>query len=99
MQTSIPKNPFYAKLAYVLVSLIALIYLAVVGKELIAPLIFSFLFAILLFPFASFLEQKLKLPRGIACLFTVILFLVIIVGLLYLLGAQFAELSSDWPVF
>ncbi len=99
MQTSVHKNPFYVKLACVLVSLIALIYLAVVGKELIAPLIFSFLFAILLFPFVSFLERKLKLHRGIASLFTVILFLFLIVGFLYLLGAQFAELSSDWPVF
>jgi putative permease len=40
--------PFYEKLSLVMVGLIALGYLIVLGKDLIDPLIFGFLFARLL---------------------------------------------------
>ena len=41
-------TPFYTRLAMVLVSLIALSYIAVLGKSILAPLVFALLFAVLL---------------------------------------------------
>src|SRR5213080_1880489 len=57
-------TPFYTRLAMILVSLIALGYIFVLGKRILCPLLFSFLFAIVLLPVSAFFEKKLKLPRS-----------------------------------
>jgi len=90
-------SPYYAKLAYILISLIGIGYIAVLGKEVLAPLVFSFLFAMLLLPFARFLEYKLRFPRGLACMVSVILFTVVIASIAYVVGMQIGNLSDDWP--
>ena len=92
-------HPFYLKLAMVLVSLISLGYLCIEGKEILSPLLFSLLFAIVLLPLAIFFEKKCKLPRSAAAGISVILFVLAIAGILYLVGAQLSNLSSDLPQF
>ncbi|MVN20842.1 AI-2E family transporter [Mucilaginibacter arboris] len=89
--------PFYTKLAMVLVSILALGYLAIHGKELLAPLIFAMLFSILLLPLAKFFENKVRLPRGAACGLSVILLIAAVGGIIYLVGSQISNLASDWP--
>jgi len=91
-------HPFYEKLSLVLIGLIALGYLVILGKDMLDPLIFGFLFAILLLPVASFLEKKIRLPRSIASLLSIILLLSFIGGVLYLVGSQISSLGSDWPM-
>jgi hypothetical protein len=53
-------KPFYTKFAQVLVGLIAVGYLAILGKEIVSPLIFSCLFSILLLPLA--IRNKIAVP-------------------------------------
>lgn len=91
--------PFYLKLAAVLFSLIALVYIIIVAKEILSPLIFSCLFSILLLPFATFLENRLRLPRSAASMLAVLSLLACIGGLIYVIGSQIANLASDWPQF
>jgi putative permease len=92
-------TPFYTRLAMVLVSLIALSYIAVLGKSILAPLVFALLFAVLLLPLANFLEHRLRLPRSLASLFSVIFLLLALAGVLYVVGAQVTNLADDWPQF
>ncbi len=91
--------PFYLKLTCILFSLLALSYIMIVGKEILSPLIFSCIFSILLLPLASFFETRLKLPRTVAALISVILFLAVITLVLYILGNQLSNLVNDWPQF
>jgi predicted PurR-regulated permease PerM len=91
--------PFYIKLAAVLFSLIAIVYIVMAAKEILSPLVFSCLFSILLLPFASFLENKLRLPRSAASMLAVITLLAAIGGLLYVIASQISALVSDWPQF
>jgi predicted PurR-regulated permease PerM len=91
-------HPFYEKLSLVLVGLLALGYLIILGKEVMDPLVFGFLFAILLLPIASFLEKKLRLPRSISSLVSILLLLACVSGVLYLVGSQISNLASDWPM-
>jgi len=91
--------PFYLKLACVLLSLIALCGIVIVAKELLSPLIFSCLFAILLLPLADFLEKRLKLRRSAAAMVAVLLLLGAIALILYVIGGQLAGLAADWPRF
>jgi putative permease len=90
--------PFYEKLSLVLVGLIALGYLVVEAKDLIDPLIFGFLFAILLLPICGFFEKKFRLPRSIASLLSIIALIAFIGGILYLVGTQISKLADDWPM-
>src|ERR1700742_990328 len=89
--------PFYEKMSLVLIGLIALGYLVILAKEILDPLIFGFLFAILLYPLASFFEKKLRLPRGIAALISIVMLIGVIWVVLYLVGSQISGLASDWP--
>ncbi|WP_018612168.1 AI-2E family transporter [Segetibacter koreensis] len=92
-------TPFYTKLAMILISLIALGFIFIVGKKILSPLIFSFLFAISLLPLAGFFETKLKLPRSAASGLSVILLLLFISLILYVVGSQISDLAKDWPLF
>ena len=92
-------TPFYTKMAMLLVSLIALGYLCVLGKEVLSPLLFALLFSILLLPFASFLEMRLKFRRSAAAGVSVILLIFSIGLILYLVASQISGLASDWPQF
>jgi predicted PurR-regulated permease PerM len=91
-------HPFYEKLTLVLIGLIALGYLVIQGKEVLDPLIFGFLFAILLLPIASFMEKKLRFPRAISSLVSILLLIGFIAVILYLVGSQISGLASDWPM-
>lgn len=92
-----PISPFYTKLTMVLVSLLALGYIAIAGKEVLSPLVFSVLFSILLLPLAKFLETKLRFPRSLACGLSVILMIVAVSAIIYLVSSQVIDLASDWP--
>jgi putative permease len=92
-------QPFYTKLAMVLISLIALFYIAIWGKTFLAPLIFALLFSVLLLPVANFIEKRFRFPRSMASLVSVLLLVSSLVGLFYLVGAQISSLADDWPQF
>lgn len=92
-------RPFYMKLAMVLVSLICIGYIAVLGKQILAPLIFSLIFAILLMPLANFLELNWRLSRSAASGISVLLFIIFISLVVYAVGAQITGLARDWPLF
>jgi len=92
-------SPFYIRLAAVLFSLIALFYIAIVGKSVLSPLVFGMLFAMLLLPLASFLERKLHFARSAASGASVVLLVLFLAGILYLVGSQISSLSEDWPLF
>ena len=90
--------PFYERLSLVLIGLLALGFLVVQGKEVLDPLIFGFLFAILLLPVSSFLERRLRFPRSMSSLVSILLLVAFVYGILYLVGTQVSKLSSDWPM-
>ncbi|GAA4308216.1 AI-2E family transporter [Compostibacter hankyongensis] len=99
MQVKAPVLPFYAKLAFVLVSLLITGYLAIIGKEIISPLLFAFLFSILLLPLANFFERRWYFPRSLSALLCVLLLAAAICAVLLLIGSELVSLMKDWPRF
>lgn len=91
--------PFYIKLACVLFSLFALGCLVILAKGILSPLLFSCLFSILLLPLARFFELKMRLPRSVASMIAVVLFLSAVGLIIYVIGSQIADLARDWPAF
>jgi putative permease len=90
--------PFYQKLSLVLLGLISLGYLVILAKDLLDPLLFGFLFAILLLPICNFFEKKLKLYRSVASLLSILLLVAFIGLILYLVGSQISRVADDWPM-
>lgn len=99
MKINSTSQPFNVKLAFTLLSLLAIGYIAILGKEILAPFVFAVLFSILLLPVAQFLENKCGFRRNLAAITSVLLLLACISGLLYFLGAQMSRLGDDWPMF
>lgn len=92
------KLPFVLRLALILVSILALGYLAKVGKGVLAPLFFAFLMALLFLPFANFLERKFKFSRTISTFSSLLVMMVFLSGLIYFFTTQLSDFASDFPV-
>jgi putative permease len=90
--------PFYERLSLILIGIMALGFVIVQGKEILDPLMFGFLFAILLLPVSSFFEQKLRMPRSASSFLAIILLVAFVSGVLYLVGSQISRLMDDWPM-
>ena len=90
--------PFYERLSFVLIGILALGWIINAGKEVLDPMMFGFLFAILLLPVANFFERKLRLPRSISSFLSIILLVLFITGIVYLVATQISNLADDWPL-
>ncbi|MBK0380752.1 AI-2E family transporter [Mucilaginibacter segetis] len=90
--------PFYERLALILIGFCILGYLVISAKELVDPLIFGFLFAILLLPVSNLLERKLRLPRSASSFLSILLMVIFVGGILYMVGAQISNIANDWPM-
>lgn len=90
------KFPFYAKLAFVLVSLISIFFVFYIAQGIIVPLLVAVLFAILLRPIMLFLKSKLRFPHILAVIISVLLFVVLIIGIITFLSWQISDFVSDW---
>jgi len=90
--------PFYERLALILIGVCVLGYLVVMAKELIDPMIFGFLFAVLLLPVSNFFEKKCRLPRSASSFLSILLFIGFVGSIMYLIGAQISNIANDWPM-
>lgn len=79
---------------FIVVCIILAIYFA---GDIIAPLIISLLFAILLRPIVKFMTDKLKFPNILAVAITVVFAVLIVVSLVGFLGYQLYDFIDDLP--
>lgn len=71
-------------------------YLINLGQPLLSPLLFAFLFSMLLLPINRFME-KWHIPRSLAVLLSIILFIGVLLGVLYFVASQVRLMARDWP--
>jgi predicted PurR-regulated permease PerM len=90
------KLPFYAKLSLVLISLICFASIFYIGKDIITPVLMAFLFSILLVPFFTFLNIKLKFPRYLAAITCTLFFVAFIIGILAFISYQVSDMANDF---
>ena len=69
--------PFYVKLSFILISLIAITFIIYLAQGIVVPLVMAILFAILLNPVVVLLKRRLKFPHVIASMTTVLLFVIL----------------------
>lgn len=88
--------PFYAKLAFILVTLISFAFIFCVGKDILTPVLLAFLFAVLLLPIFTFLNTKLKFPRHLAGIVCLLIFMSFIIGILVFISYQVTNMADDF---
>ncbi len=91
------KLPFYAKLAFILISFILTVFIMEQARDIFIPLVFALLISILLYPLNRLLEHKLKMGRAFAAILSITLFLAIAGAFLYFLSLQIVSFAGDMP--
>lgn len=90
--------PTYAKIAFVLISLVIIVYGLHALEGLLIPLVFAILFSVLLFPLVQRLENW-HIPRILAILLCLILALALLTGLFYAVSVQISSFAEVVPQF
>lgn len=89
-------NPFYIKLSNSLISIVLIIIILYVGKEILVPMSFASLLCILLIKPCDWLEKH-KIPRGVAVLICIVLTIAIVFSILYLVSSQIISFKTEIP--
>lgn len=90
--------PFYARLALILLCIVLIFYLLYVAQGVLIPLFFAVMVAFLLYPLSKALETKARLGRGTAAFISVLAFIAVLSGFIYVLTIQIITFSQDIPL-
>lgn len=90
------KLPIYAKLSLISMGLIAFFYMLYVGQDILVPLIFATIIAILLNPVVNFLCRK-GMNKVVAIMIVLTTALVTVAALMYFIGSQVSMFSETVP--
>ncbi len=90
--------PLYAKVALVGVALALLVFTVHIAGEIIFPLGFAGIFAVLLHPVERWLRRR-RVPQLLAIFLTVLLGVVAVLGLVFFVGNEAAQLGEQMPLF
>jgi predicted PurR-regulated permease PerM len=95
METSF-KIPFYARAALVFISAFAFVFTLHIGREIILPIVYATIIAILLNPLVNYLMRK-RIPKLAAISIAVVLAITIAIGFFYILTTQLSMFSETYP--
>ncbi|HMS33718.1 MAG TPA: AI-2E family transporter [Ignavibacteria bacterium] len=98
MNLNSDKIPFYIKFFIFFTGLGAFGFILYIGQDILIPLVFSALIAILLDPLVTML-QKIRLPRIAAITFAITIGFLILTGIVYFISIQFSMFNESLPVF
>ncbi len=91
-----PQKPFYAKIALIFIGVFAFVFTLYVGKDILIPLVFATITAILLNPLVNYLIRK-KVNKIIAISIAVFLAISMVLGILYIVSSQVTMFSETYP--
>lgn len=92
----IKKAPLSLRMASILVSMVVIIYGLSVLQDVLIPLLFSAIFAILLLPMCRFFE-RIRIPRSLSILLSLIIALAIISVFVYLIYLEIMSFEEILP--
>jgi predicted PurR-regulated permease PerM len=95
MDTSF-KIPFYAKVAFIFISMIALVFTMYIGQHIIVPLLYATIFAILLNPLVNYLIRK-KVNKIVSISAVVVLAIFVASVFFYIVSSQITIVGETYP--
>lgn len=88
--------PFYARLAFILISLTLIFLFLALAHGILVPILMAMLFAILLRPVVCFFNLRLRFPHVIAVMISVLLFILLIGGIIFFVSWKVGDIANDW---
>jgi predicted PurR-regulated permease PerM len=88
------KLPFYAKLVIVLLGIVLTVFVMITAKPVLVPLLISGFLAVLISPLTSWLE-RLRLPKALAVIISLVALLALLAGLIYFFYNQLLGFADD----
>ena len=88
--------PFYYRTAQVLLAVVAFTFVMYIGREIIVPVLFALVLAILLNPIVEFLVKR-RWKRILAITVAVLLLVIVVMALLYFVAGQLMHFRDSWP--
>ncbi len=89
------KYPLLTRITLLLFFVILFIYSIVIARHVLYPIALAVLCAYLLYPLAAFLEYRAKIPRLIAVIFSVLLFMFLIGLFTHVVISQIQKFAQD----
>jgi predicted PurR-regulated permease PerM len=89
------KIPFYAKTALVFVSVFAFVFILYIGQDIIVPIVYATILAILLNPFVNFLINR-KISKTTAISIAVLLTVISVIAILYIFFSGVSMFSESY---
>ena len=89
--------PFFAKASLFFVGMVALLAILYIAQDIIVPLVFAIIIAIVLHPVVNFFVRK-RINRIVAIVLTMFLTFLIISAFCLLLFSQASQFSDSWPI-
>ncbi len=96
LKSTFKEHPFYLKATIIITGLIGVSYALFVLQDILSPIAFSLIIAILLNPLVNKMQQK-KMNRILAISLALALALVIVGGILYFISSQLMNFGDTWP--
>ncbi|WP_320814206.1 AI-2E family transporter [Flavobacterium sp.] len=89
--------PLYIKITIILIGFYVLINMLSIAQDIIVPLIFSVMIAVLLHPIVNFFV-RIKINRVVAIIFTLLLTFLITATIAVIIFRQLGEFGKSWPL-
>jgi predicted PurR-regulated permease PerM len=96
MMDSIPKIPFFAKMALQFIAFFGLVFILYTGSGIIMPVVYAVIFAILLNPVVNFLTRK-KINRIVAIAIAVSFAILMVTTIFYIISSRISMLVDNLP--
>jgi predicted PurR-regulated permease PerM len=88
------KLPAYLKFFVILLSLIMLVFVMIMARAMLVPLLLALIFAFILHPFSRLLERW-KFPRSLAAIVSMVVILAALFFTFYFISYQVGSISRD----
>lgn len=89
--------PFYVKTTILLIGIFVFTSMLYIAQDIIVPLIFSVMIAVLLYPIVNFFV-RMKINRVVAIIFTLFLTILITASIAALIFRQASIFAESWPI-
>jgi len=90
------KYPFFIRSTVSLFGIMLFIAMLFILRDIMVPLAFAFMIAILLNPLVNFLVNK-KISKVVAIAISLLLAMLFVAGIMYFISSQLARFSDNWP--
>jgi len=98
MDNASVKLPVYLKIAQIFMAIAILFFILYIGQDIIIPLVFAIMIAILLNPVILFL-CRIKIPRVLAIILSLVVAMLLISAVFYFFVTQISLFSESFPLF